>query len=80
MLQVILLLVSAFGYYLLMFILFHGRKTALYPTFFVSSIMLLGMLAGFVNAFGCATVSLSHKDSCIIVISQDCAGNIKTEK
>lgn len=50
MLQVILLLVSAFGYYLLMFILFHGRKTALYPTFFVSSIMLLGMLAGFVNA------------------------------
>lgn len=49
MLQVLLLLVSTFGYYLLMYILFHGRKTALYPTFFVSGIVMLGMLAGLTN-------------------------------
>lgn len=50
MLQVMLLLFSTFGYFFLMYILFHGRKTALYPAFFVSGIVFVGMLAGFVNA------------------------------
>lgn len=46
MLSVSLLLVSFTGYFLLMYILFKGKKTALYPSLLVSGIVTASFVAG----------------------------------
>ena len=52
MLQVSLLLVSFVGYFLLLYILFKGRKTAFYPAILASGIITGSFLAGLLNILG----------------------------
>lgn len=49
MLQILWILFSFLGYYLLLFLTFDGRKTALYPAIFTSTVMVMGYIGGIIG-------------------------------
>lgn len=60
MLQVSLLLLSFAGYFLLLYRLFQGKRTALYPALLVSGITALGFLAGLANCLPAAFAGMYY--------------------